>query len=248
MRNGERSELLGDIYGGVTAARCRAAVGTGLWCGLRCRSHCGSIRCYSGRLLCLRVRRHTKPGLRSDWPDDRRHGEQLSPNSPTTFPRRSPSSRIGGLLQIAFGLMRVGRYVSYTPYSVVSGFMSGCWHHHHPDSDVAVCWRRTRQRRAHGICPSLAGSGAKHQHRCALNRTSRTGINDLLAHQVRPLPACALGRVDRGHTRGPFRLHQRPHDRDSPHRPPRVAHPDNRLRRPASDRRAGFDPRTAGVH
>lgn len=32
---------------------------------------------------------------------------------------------LGGLMQIAFGLMRVGRYVSYTPHSVVSGFMSG---------------------------------------------------------------------------------------------------------------------------
>lgn len=32
---------------------------------------------------------------------------------------------LGGALQILFGLMRVGRYVSYTPYSVVSGFMSG---------------------------------------------------------------------------------------------------------------------------
>lgn len=32
---------------------------------------------------------------------------------------------LGGLLQILFGLLRVGRYVSYTPYSVVSGFMSG---------------------------------------------------------------------------------------------------------------------------
>lgn len=32
---------------------------------------------------------------------------------------------LGGLLQIFFGLLRVGRYVSYTPYSVVSGFMSG---------------------------------------------------------------------------------------------------------------------------
>ncbi len=32
---------------------------------------------------------------------------------------------LGGALQIVFGLMRVGRYVSYTPYSVVSGFMSG---------------------------------------------------------------------------------------------------------------------------
>ena len=32
---------------------------------------------------------------------------------------------LGGLLQMLFGFMRVGRFVSYTPYSVVSGFMSG---------------------------------------------------------------------------------------------------------------------------
>ncbi len=32
---------------------------------------------------------------------------------------------LAGLLQILFGMMRIGRYVSYTPYSVVSGFMSG---------------------------------------------------------------------------------------------------------------------------
>jgi SulP family sulfate permease len=32
---------------------------------------------------------------------------------------------LGGVLQIAFGALRLGRYVSYTPYSVVSGFMSG---------------------------------------------------------------------------------------------------------------------------
>ena len=32
---------------------------------------------------------------------------------------------LGGALQIVFGLLRVGRYISYTPYSVVSGFMTG---------------------------------------------------------------------------------------------------------------------------
>ena len=32
---------------------------------------------------------------------------------------------LSGLLQVAFGLLRFGRYVTYTPYSVVSGFMSG---------------------------------------------------------------------------------------------------------------------------
>ncbi len=32
---------------------------------------------------------------------------------------------LAGIMQIIFGLMRVGRYVSYTPHAVVSGFMSG---------------------------------------------------------------------------------------------------------------------------
>jgi SulP family sulfate permease len=32
---------------------------------------------------------------------------------------------LGGLIQMTFGFLRVGRYVAYTPVSVVSGFMSG---------------------------------------------------------------------------------------------------------------------------
>ncbi len=32
---------------------------------------------------------------------------------------------LGGLLQMLLGFLKVGRYVSYTPHSVVSGFMSG---------------------------------------------------------------------------------------------------------------------------
>ncbi len=32
---------------------------------------------------------------------------------------------LGGLFQIALGLLRIGRFVSYTPYSVISGFMTG---------------------------------------------------------------------------------------------------------------------------
>ncbi|MEC9369258.1 MAG: SulP family inorganic anion transporter [Pseudomonadota bacterium] len=31
----------------------------------------------------------------------------------------------GGVMQIVFGLLRLGRYIAYTPYSVVSGFMTG---------------------------------------------------------------------------------------------------------------------------
>ncbi len=32
---------------------------------------------------------------------------------------------LAGLIQILLGVLRVGRYVAYTPYSVISGFMSG---------------------------------------------------------------------------------------------------------------------------
>jgi SulP family sulfate permease len=42
-----------------------------------------------------------------------------------TCQRRWQSFFWVGVLQIAFGALRLGRYVSYTPYSVVSGFMSG---------------------------------------------------------------------------------------------------------------------------
>ena len=32
---------------------------------------------------------------------------------------------IGGLLQIIFGILKLGKYITLVPYSVVSGFMSG---------------------------------------------------------------------------------------------------------------------------
>ena len=32
---------------------------------------------------------------------------------------------LAGLIQIALGLLRIGSFVTYTPYSVISGFMSG---------------------------------------------------------------------------------------------------------------------------
>ncbi|MGE0408711.1 MAG: SulP family inorganic anion transporter [Amphiplicatus sp.] len=32
---------------------------------------------------------------------------------------------LGGVLQMLFGVLRLGKYVTYTPYSVVSGFMTG---------------------------------------------------------------------------------------------------------------------------
>ncbi len=42
-----------------------------------------------------------------------------------TLPEAFAIVMLGGALQILFGFVRVGRYVRYTPYSVVSGFMTG---------------------------------------------------------------------------------------------------------------------------
>ena len=32
---------------------------------------------------------------------------------------------MAGLIQLFLGVLRIGRFVEYTPYSVISGFMSG---------------------------------------------------------------------------------------------------------------------------
>ncbi len=43
----------------------------------------------------------------------------------STLPEALTVVIMGGLLQILLGLLRVGRFVEYTPYVVISGFMSG---------------------------------------------------------------------------------------------------------------------------
>jgi sulfate permease, SulP family len=47
----------------------------------------------------------------------------------TTYAESLPQAfaivMLGGIFQIAFGTLKLGRYIAYTPYSVVSGFMTG---------------------------------------------------------------------------------------------------------------------------
>lgn len=43
----------------------------------------------------------------------------------TNLPEAFAIVILGGLMQIVFGMLRVGSYIAYTPYSVVSGFMTG---------------------------------------------------------------------------------------------------------------------------
>ena len=54
---------------------------------------------------------------------------------------------MAGLIQILLGVMRIGRFVAFTPYSVISGFMSGIRHHHHALADSAVPGRDRRHGR-----------------------------------------------------------------------------------------------------
>ncbi len=42
-----------------------------------------------------------------------------------TLPEAFTIVIMAGLLQVALGVMRIGRFVAFTPYSVISGFMSG---------------------------------------------------------------------------------------------------------------------------
>ena len=43
----------------------------------------------------------------------------------STLPEAFTIVMLAGLLQIALGALRIGSFVAYTPYSVISGFMSG---------------------------------------------------------------------------------------------------------------------------
>ena len=51
--------------------------------------------------------------------------QQVSGGLQETLPYVMGAVVIGGLFQILFGILRLGRYITLVPYSVVSGFMSG---------------------------------------------------------------------------------------------------------------------------
>ena len=42
-----------------------------------------------------------------------------------TLPEAFTIATMAGLIQIVLGVLKIGRFVAYTPYSVISGFMSG---------------------------------------------------------------------------------------------------------------------------
>ncbi len=119
-----RNQLLGDIYGGVTAAVVAlplalafgVASGIGPIAGLYGAIAVGFFAAVFGGTP-AQVSGPTGPMTVVMAVIVADHAENLAEAFAIVM--------LGGLFQIAFGLMRVGRYVSYTPHSVVSGFMSG---------------------------------------------------------------------------------------------------------------------------
>ncbi len=120
----DRSTMRGDVFGGVTAA----VVALPLALAFGVASGAGAIAGLYGAIAC---------GFFAAWLGGT-PAQVSGPTGPMTVVMAAVVAQfsdnlaqaftivmLGGALQILFGLMRLGSYVAYTPYSVVSGFMSG---------------------------------------------------------------------------------------------------------------------------
>ena len=124
MRLPETSAIRGDVFGGVTAAVVAlplalafgVASGIGPIAGLYGAIAVGFFAAVFGGTP-AQVSGPTGPMTVVMGAVVAEHAGNLGEAFTIVF--------LGGALQILLGAMRVGRFVSYTPYSVVSGFMSG---------------------------------------------------------------------------------------------------------------------------
>lgn len=116
--------LRGDIYGGVTSAVVAlplalafgVASGIGPIAGLYSAIAVGFFAAIFGGTP-AQVSGPTGPMTVVMGAVVAQHADRLETAFAIVF--------LGGALQMLFGVLRLGRYVTYTPYSVISGFMSG---------------------------------------------------------------------------------------------------------------------------
>lgn len=116
--------LRGDIYGGITAAVVAlplalafgVASGIGPIAGLYSAIAVGFFAAIFGGTP-SQVSGPTGPMTVVMAAVVAQHADRLETAFAIVF--------LGGALQLVFGVLRLGRYVAYTPYSVISGFMSG---------------------------------------------------------------------------------------------------------------------------
>jgi sulfate permease, SulP family len=119
-----RHSILGDVYGGITAAVVAlplalafgVASGLGPIAGLHGAIAVGFFATVFGGTS-AQVSGPTGPMTVVMGAVVAQHADRLETAFAIVF--------LGGAMQVLFGLSRVGRYIAYTPYSVISGFMSG---------------------------------------------------------------------------------------------------------------------------
>ncbi len=104
---------------------------------------------------------------------------------------------MAGLMQMLFGLLRIGRYVTYTPYSVISGFMSGVGVIIILVQILPFLGAPRRRRRTHRHPAQLLGRGrALRDQRRGHSRGDSCRRPDL-AHEIRQVPAGDTGGAGR---------------------------------------------------
>ena len=115
----------GDVFGGVTAAVVGLPVALAFGRSVGSRGDSRHLRGYRGGLLRGGLRRHPVADIRP-------HRDQCPWRCAVIVTTHANSLAeaftvvvMAGLIQILLGVLRIGRFVAYTPYSVISGFMSG---------------------------------------------------------------------------------------------------------------------------
>ena len=109
---------------------------------------------------------------------------------------------MAGLIQTLLGLMRIGRLVAYTPYSVISGFMSGIGGNHHIAADPALPRSCSSDRRLIGDRSRVAGCGERHQRRRVCYRISHPCRGRSLAGPPQEISTANPCGTDCRHTAG----------------------------------------------
>lgn len=122
--SGQLASIRGDVYGGVTAAVVAlplalafgVASGLGAIAGVYSAIAVGFFAAVFGGTP-VQISGPTGPMTVVMAAIVAQYADRLDTALAIVF--------LGGAIQMVFGLLRIGRFIAYTPYSVISGFMSG---------------------------------------------------------------------------------------------------------------------------
>ena len=176
--------LRGDVLGGVTAAvvGLPVALAFGLAAGLGPAA--GIYGAHFGRVLCGVVFGRTRSLISGPTGSMTVAMAVIVTAHADNIAEAFTIVIMAGLIQIMFGLLRIGRYVTYTPYSVISGFMTGVGVIIHPGADSAVPGSARGGGRADRDAAEYNGRGGALRRQRACDRCGGVGHIVILAHAI----------------------------------------------------------------